>query len=81
MAWGNNRATAAINTAQRSIYDTVSKANTARDEVRKYDTTRPYTVGCNDLRAYKLSTILSGDTSMRVLRPFAISFTNKSSSP
>ena len=24
-----------------------------RDEVRKYDTTRPYTVGCNDMRAYK----------------------------
>ena len=24
-----------------------------RDEVRKYDTTRPYTVGCNDLRAWQ----------------------------
>ncbi len=24
-----------------------------RDEVRKYDTTRPYTVGCNDMRAWK----------------------------
>ncbi len=28
-------------------------ATSLRDEVRKYDTTRPYTVGCNDLRAYK----------------------------
>ena len=26
-------------------------ATDLRDEIRKYDTTRPYTVGCNDLRA------------------------------
>ena len=28
-------------------------ASGLRDEVRKYDTTRPYTVGCNDMRAWK----------------------------
>lgn len=28
-------------------------ASDLRDEFRKYDTTRPYTVGCNDMRAYK----------------------------
>ncbi len=28
-------------------------AEDLRDEVRKYDTTRPYTVGCNNLNAYK----------------------------
>ena len=28
-------------------------ATDLRDEVRKYDTTRPYTVGCNNLNAYK----------------------------
>ena len=27
-------------------------ATELRDEFRKYDTTRPYTVGCNDMRAY-----------------------------
>lgn len=31
----------------------IAIANGLRDEIRKYDTTRPYTVGCNDQNAFR----------------------------
>ena len=33
--------------------ENIDIANGLRDEIRKYDTTRPYTVGCNYAQAYK----------------------------
>ncbi len=54
IAWsGGNEIPEQGNNDKKEHLSNLKLASDLRDEVRKYDTTRPYTVGCNDLRAWK----------------------------
>ena len=55
IAWsgGNEVPEQSAGTNVKRHHENMAIAMSLRDEVRKYDTTRPYTVGCNDQKAFR----------------------------